>query len=260
MLLQPLSGSPDEQFLDPTYPRSVHGQTPSDFHLDQEPVQGPRSSPYGDPDRWDVLWLGHCGADLPTAEDSYSPAPLARILHLNDPTVAEPQHLESEWGSGAYKTLYPPHTRITSRARKNVCSLAYAVSQRGARKLLYEIGLRSFAENFDLMMRNVCDGDGTEVSRFHRPMATCLTVQPPLFEHHRPVGPNSRVSDLAQHEGYTVEAFTINIRWSTRVNLGRWGAGETAGWIDSLRDGEEGRHLADQRGAAVREEEKLLSL
>jgi hypothetical protein len=240
MLVQPLSGSNDEGFLDPTYPRPAPGQDPSDFIVGREKVRDPISSPYGDVDRWDVLWLGHCGAELPAA-DEYGNVPLARILREDDETVAEPQHLEPEWGSDDYKTQFPPHTRVTSRTRKNVCSLAYAVTQRGARKLLYEIGLRSFTANFDLLMRHVCDGaEG-------RTMATCLTVQPPLFEHHRPVGPNSRVSDLAEHTGYTEEAFTINIRWSTRVNFAKLAMGETD-YIDTLKDGEPAAHKADSKG------------
>jgi hypothetical protein len=242
MLIQPLSssskGDDGEHFLDPTYPRATPGQTPSSFPLSQSTVLEPRSSPYGDLHRWDVLWLGHCGADLPSTEDVYSSAPLARILHLNDPTVAEPQHLEPEWGSDEYKTSYPPHTRITSRTRKNVCSLAYAVTQHGARTLLYEIGLRSFTENYDILMRYVCDGAAG------RRLATCLTVQPPLFEHHRPIGALSGVSDLSEHTGYNNEAFTINIRWSTRVNLQKLANGETD-YIDTLLDGEPGTHKAD---------------
>jgi hypothetical protein len=236
MLVQPLKGSSDK-FLDPTFPNAESGQTYKDFLIADGVVQEPGFSPYGDVNRWDVLWLGHCGAEFPAA-DGHGNVPLGRIVIPNDETVAEPQHLEPEWGSDEYKKKYDPHTRIVSRGRQNVCTLAYAVTQQGARKLLYELGLKSFSHNYDLMVRHVCDGvEG-------RPMATCLTVQPPLFEHHRPVGPLSHVSDLAEHSGYNNEAFTINIRWSTRTNFQKLANGQTD-YIDTLRDGQPGMHKAD---------------
>lgn len=73
-----------------------------------------------------------------------------------------------------------------------------------------------------MMFRSICDGvDG-------RSLATCLTVQPQLFQHHRPVGPRSKFSDINDFgDGYNARAETTNIRWSTRRNFPKLINGET---------------------------------
>jgi hypothetical protein len=231
MLLQPLRGS-DDRFLDPTYPTSEAGDVHQDFGLQDDVVKEPTTSPYGDLDRWDVLWLGHCGSEFPTRADDHGSAPLGRVIISSDETVPEIQHLDREWGAGEYLDVYPPHTRVVSRTRGSVCSLAYAVTQRGARKILYEIGLKSFPMAYDLTLRTVCDGiDG-------RPMATCLTSQPALFNSHRPVGSRAAMSNIGDHEGWNDLAITVNIRMSARVNLPKLVHGQTD-FVDSLPNGKD---------------------
>jgi hypothetical protein len=84
-----------------------------------------------------------------------------------------------------------------------------------------------------MMLRSVCDGvDG-------RPIRTCLTVQPQLFQHHRPVGAKSTFSDISDHGSeYNDRAFTKNIRWSTRVNFPKLVDGDVD-YIDLFKDGDE---------------------
>ena len=82
-----------------------------------------------------------------------------------------------------------------------VCTLAYAITQAGARKLLLELAVRGFDNYFDIMLREWCQAQGRGRHARH----TCLTVQPTLFDTHIPV---------AGERGYTA-----NIRWSTRRNL-----------------------------------------
>ncbi|KAF2814313.1 uncharacterized protein BDZ99DRAFT_379852, partial [Mytilinidion resinicola] len=73
---------------------------------------------------------------------------------------------------------YPAHTRVVHYATGGVCSLAYAVSQRGARRLLYELGVNKFSLNLDIMLREFYTGANRRVHR------TYLTVQPQLFQHY----------------------------------------------------------------------------
>lgn len=229
LLVQPVSGTTD-QYLDPTYPQPSAEQLPTDFDLGKESVTMPTTSPYGDLDRWDMLWLGHCGTRFPRASDIN--APLGRVLILNDTTVPEPQHLAMRFGNAELVNEYPPHTRVVSRARMNTCTLGYGLSLPGARRLLYELGIHKMTGTTDMMFRSVCDGvDG-------RPIRTCLTVQPQLFQHHRPVGVRSTFSDISVHGPELNErAYTKNIRWSTRLNFPRLVDGRTD-YIDLFKDGE----------------------
>ena len=129
LLVQPLPGSSDK-FLDPTHPRPSPGQDSSDFYIGEHTTSEPSTSPYGDIDKWDLFWLGHCGCRFPHASDEN--VPLGRVVISNDGTVPESQHVQMEFGDSALVTEYPAHTRVVSRARVNTCSLGYAISLPGA--------------------------------------------------------------------------------------------------------------------------------
>lgn len=222
LLVQPLPYTTDKH-LDPTHPKprfANEGHT--DFRLeDQHAVSQPTESPYGDLSRWDLFWLGHCGCRFPRAADEN--VPLGRVVIADDATVPEPQHLNMEFGNDELISEYAAHSRVVSRARVNTCSLAYGISQPGARRFLYELGVHKMTNTNDMMFRDVCDGtDG-------RQLGTCFTVQPQLFQHHRPVGPRASFSDINNYgndDGYNDRAATSNIRWSVRVNFAKLVNGE----------------------------------
>ena len=229
LLVQPLSGTSD-RFLDPTHPQPKGDQKPQDFDISKDITGEPSTSPYGDIDRWDILWLGHCGSRFPRASDQN--VPLGRAVIYNDETVPEPQHIEMQFGDSELVQSYPAHTRVVSRAWMNTCTVGYAISLPGARRLLYELSVNKMNGPTDLMLRSVCHGsDG-------RPVHTCLTVQPQLFQHHRPVGAKSSFSDISDHGAdYNEKAFTRNVRWSTHVNFRKLVDGSTD-YIDLFKDGE----------------------
>ena len=174
---------------------------------------GALSSPYGV--GWDVLWLGHCGMDFETSG--------ARVIHVNDATVPETQYLHS-WDVKAETSLarYPNHTRVAMPLSEGVCSLAYAVSQKGARSILNSIGLEKLDAAFDIMLRHFCvGGNGRQAHR-------CSGVLPQIFDHHRRKGTSSGDSDIADHgDAVREKAETLNIRWSVRMNMDRRLRGET---------------------------------
>ena len=231
LLVQPLPGTNDN-FVDPTYPQPSPGQDPLDFDIGHHTTGEPSSSPYGDIDRWDLFWIGHCGCRFPWAGDGI---PIGRAVISNDETVPESQHINIQFGDSALLTEYPAHTRVVSRAAVNTCSLAYAVSLPGARRILYELALHKMTGPTDMMLRSVCEGSEGRTIR------TCLTVQPQLFQHHRPVGATSAFSDVSESDHgdeYNKQAFTRNIRWSTRLNFPKLVDGETD-YIDLFKDGEE---------------------
>ena len=176
-------------------------------------VAPPRGSPYGND--WDVLWLGHCGMDISSSQ--------SMVIHENDHTVPEVQHLKI-WDEEAVSPLkdYPPHTRLVVTQKEGVCSLAYAVSQAGARKLLFRIGLERLEFPFDIMLRQFCEGTNGEEEH------VCLSVLPQLFDHHRRVGPETADSDInTGTDEYRRKAYTYNIRQSVRMNLAKLLKGDT---------------------------------
>ncbi|KAI6089125.1 glycosyltransferase family 25 protein [Hypoxylon rubiginosum] len=173
---------------------------------------------------WDVLWLGHCGADLPKAQKSLT-SPLV-VTILEDETVPAPQHLKPHPFALQDKLgkQYPPHTRVVHASSGNVCTLAYAVSQEGARKLLLDFNSRYDAQ-WDLMLQKWCEGTPP----------TCLTVQPPLFSHYYPKGGASDIQ--GQGGGYAKGSGSPYIRLSVRENLGRLVTGEPfSQMVDQLPD------------------------
>ncbi|KAH8767283.1 hypothetical protein F5883DRAFT_629567 [Diaporthe sp. PMI_573] len=209
-LLQPLAGT--KRFADPTYPNVQEQDTtldPPPLNFQQLPkTHDPKTSPYGD--GWDVLWLGHCGVQQPTGNPKNQWAKRSRhisrgaVVREKDDSVPQPSHIHS-WdddGHARFRNSYPAHTRVTHHELDAVCTFAYGVSQAGARRILYDLGLWKMDDPFDLGLRQFCDGT------FEHERHVCLTTQPSLFSHFE----KKEGSDL-DHEK------TWNIRWSARENL-----------------------------------------
>jgi hypothetical protein len=224
------------------------------------------SSPYGDPSQWDVLWFGHCGAGFPR----YTPHSPSKhdvttanvILTLpNDSTVPTGRHLKAHPFQGDLDPLasaYANHTRIYHRASGGeLCTVGYAVSQRGARRLLHQFGIKGWNGIFDSELGRWCAGEdekekeaakaaeGSKLSastadgkgkaqgkEFEKEKETkarervCLATQPPIFAHHHPQNGESDIGGLGG--GYARRYETKYLRYSVRMNLEKivLGAGE----------------------------------
>ncbi|KAI0850858.1 glycosyltransferase family 25 protein [Daldinia vernicosa] len=208
---------------------------------------GTHQTIYGDD--WDVLWLGHCGADFPHSQSPISPL---RIEIPRDKTVPAPKHLKPHPFALNDKLgeLYPPHTRVVHASSGNVCTLAYAVSHQGARKLLSQFD-DHYDTQWDLMLQKWCEGkytvenksrlnprvkDNTGVAHERGESApVCLTVQPPLFSHHYAKGGASNIQ--GQGGGYAKGTGTPYIRLSVRQNIDRLVAGAREDeMVDQLPD------------------------
>ncbi|KAK3305266.1 glycosyltransferase family 25 protein [Chaetomium strumarium] len=276
-----------------TQPTSRHGQTLArererhhntarpEVHINQLPRRithhhhqaGP--SPYGTD--WDVLWLGHCGTEFPSTisrsnnsktppNNQLSPPSLLRVTIPNDKTVPSPHHLKPHPFAlpDALASQYPPHTRVVHASHGTVCTQAYAVSQQGARRLLWRFGLQTVMAGWDLMLRDWCDGllystttttmtgDATgagvdeeeeeeKENEWRRRKGrgrgpVCVTVQPPLFSHH--YGPGAASDIMAPGGGFVnrEREMTPYVRVSVRLNMER------------LVDGREGVEQWDDGG------------
>ncbi|XWW94521.1 hypothetical protein V2A60_002464 [Cordyceps javanica] len=209
-LTQPLAGS-SSSYADSTYPTNEEKQnaTVGEFDINALPrTVTPKISPYGD--EWEMMWVGHCGMRFPAADEGL---PMGRVVHKDDPTVPPsglwtlaPQPFQ------LYED-YPKRTRVVSHVSSGVCSLGYAVTQKGARGLLREIGLREVSSPLDLLLGYYCMG--TNGRRKHN----CIAPQPSIFNHHRPVGRKSANSNIGNHgDEYQSEPHTDMVQWSVRLN------------------------------------------
>jgi len=177
-----------------------------------------RDSPYGS--HWDLLWLGSCSSTFPEdlPKNLAVPKPDSRkYLIKDDRTVAPEEHIK---GNHAFSWEdYPPRTRIVHVPGDNICSFAYALSNAGARKALFDLGLEGQHKPYDNHLSDLC--------RLRRQEMRCVSVVPSLFVHHKPKGRMDGDSDingkkLKEGEEPPVRevGFTENIVYSSRLNLG----------------------------------------
>jgi hypothetical protein len=194
---------------------------------------GDKLDPYGQD--WDILWLGHCGGALPPV----SPHSPNRIMFPNDPTVPGPQSLRpmSNAPLDVLGTLYPPHTRLLHQANNTLCMIAYAVTQRGARKLLYQHAVKDFSQGYDFALSDFCNGKLRDQTKETTPM--CIVVNPPILGHYFSEKAGSDITGVSA-AGKPQEGSRY-VRWSVRMNMERLVKGEDGieeQWPDSAGMGE----------------------
>ena len=160
------------------------------------------------------------------------------LAHPDDATVPSPQHLKAHPFQGdedALATAFPPHTRIYHRATGGtLCTVGYAVSQRGARRLLHQFGVAGWNGIFDSELGRWCAGNDPDMGRQAQHASgsarggggvgvkgderVCVTTQPPVFAHHHPSGGESDIGGLGG--GFAKGVETKYLRYSVRMNLG----------------------------------------
>ncbi|KAI0545827.1 hypothetical protein F4679DRAFT_559911 [Xylaria curta] len=174
----------------------------------------PSSSPYGD--SWDVLWLGHCGEVFPEQLPENEGKPEhAKYTILNDQTLPPPGKLT---GLVDFAN-HPAFTRWVHVSGGPICTFAYALSQSGARKVLFDLSIDHSGGAFDNALAAFCrDGASGNLNGLR---AKCLSVTPPVFFHHRAKGRLSSDSDIQGPTNTDVreKGTTENIMWSARNNL-----------------------------------------
>lgn len=203
-------------------------------------------SPYGDD--WDILWLGHCGEPFPEdleenrglPPDDHGRAAMARkFTILGDATVPPYDHL-----TGIVDfAQHPEHTRWVHVTAAPICTFAYAVSHRGAQKILYDLSVDGLTGPFDNALAWICRravGSWSGLGKGEDPEslgdrgldAKCLSVTPPLFFHHKAKGLVNADSDIQNYgEGGELPEMrdrgsTENVLWSARLNLANMIAGK----------------------------------
>jgi len=181
-------------------------------------------SPYGDD--WDLLWLGHCGEVFPEDLEEYRAldpkdplrAAISRKYVIdNEMTLPPPDKITGYQNFTAF-----PNTRWVHQSGGPICTFSYALSLRGARKVLYDLSVDHLLGPFDNALANLCRY-GADPERMGM---KCITATPPLFFHHKAKGYIGGDSDIqkvgsgkADKGEIREKGFTENIDCSARNNI-----------------------------------------
>lgn len=170
--------------------------------LDTPQDKAPRS-PYGD--GWDLMWFGHCASSTIEGDDR-------RIIMRNDPNVPPEKH-RVNYGDVPDMSPYDENTRIVFFSAGNTCTYSYALSYRGAAKILKYLAIDIFNQPVDYGLRDMCQNEDRGFK--------CISVFPQIFGDHKPAGSQGRDSDIDERNMSSVRdrGFTYNIVHSTRLNL-----------------------------------------
>ncbi|KAJ5819067.1 hypothetical protein N7474_004658 [Penicillium riverlandense] len=166
------------------------------------------ASPYGDD--WDVLWIGHCGVDCRLEEPFF--------LTPNELTVVPPAHF-LPYLREVPRMRRPENSRMACTLNDGVCSNGYAVSQRGAQRILAALSVSpspladqiDIGAEFDVVLGRMC-GHG---------YLRCFAPYPSLTGKYREAGLASKSSDIASAPEKMVEAESHGLMYSTMLNLNR---------------------------------------
>jgi GR25 family glycosyltransferase involved in LPS biosynthesis len=177
-------------------------------YISSTPVDSVPASPYGDD--WDLLWLGHCGSD-------FGEPGTRRLVIENDATVPPPQHRVNNNVPDFSAAGYDNTTRVVYRAGGGLCTQAYALSLRGARKVLARFTTILDFQPIDHALHWMCHDRILDFK--------CVGVFPQLWASHRAAGHYNRDSDIQSLDNRGKEireqAMTFNIVHSVRLNAAR---------------------------------------
>jgi len=176
------------------------------------------NSPYGDD--WDLLWLGHCGTRNREEEDQNY-----YVIHDDPTAISQPY-----WSYPRRQpNLTPPalrgsnsnFTRVVYEPIRGLCMFGYALSLRGAQKLLYHQTIAGPARVSDKALQRICTDRFMDFK--------CIAPYPTLIGSHKGAGLTAKDSDrentAANYGGFRDKAETIGIVYSARINMANLLAG-----------------------------------
>ncbi|KAJ5567292.1 hypothetical protein N7535_006598 [Penicillium sp. DV-2018c] len=176
-----------------------------------------KEAPYGTD--WDLLWIGGCASGPNANETSFYAIPM-------DPTVPKVEH-RGTWGgpTDQWKEQYPElaedSTRFIYRAEMGCCLFGYAVTNRGARKIVSALSIDRLGKEVDLALNDLCAGANG------RRKIECWAPFPNLIGTYRKAGSSSRDSDIETYDTTDYhDELAWNMVYSTRRNIHDLVAGE----------------------------------
>jgi hypothetical protein len=175
------------------------------------------NSPYGD--QWDLLWIGH-----KSLEGFELPLHPRRWVTPNDPTVIPPG-ARHEWIKQNMTFWDDDHqrgalyTRVLYRPRWGSVTTAYAISLRGALKMMYHQSMLPFQNSLDNGIGDMCR-DSEQNSNF-----TCIGTFPRLVAPAVVPGRGDKATDIDGHAGAAPEETTQtetksdHLMYSVKMNI-----------------------------------------
>ncbi|CAG8955365.1 hypothetical protein HYFRA_00011349 [Hymenoscyphus fraxineus] len=140
-------------------------------------VNSTDSSPYGH--SWDILWIGHCGERTET--DTH------RIEY--DDSAVLPAKVYTGW-SNKYMFNIDAGRRAIQEGVNPVCTFGYAVTLKGAEKVLHYAG-KGGNEAFDIRLLQGCQAKDLD----------CLVVNPEVMHHYTPSKELGYASSVYEGDG-----------------------------------------------------------
>jgi hypothetical protein len=188
------------------------------------PTRPHYNSPYGDD--WDLFWVGHLGGWPPAADQPFA------IISDDDtvPPAFDNQRLTRNIPADSKPCVGPclePNQRIVQEGGSPVCTVGYAVSQQGARKMMARLGASSLVDvdaQIDPEMTEMCRGSPHPYGAGGVERIRCLIPSPAYIKPHKARGPMAGDSDI-QNSSTTTDEFrevglSQGLMWSTRLNFG----------------------------------------
>lgn len=157
-------------------------------------TRSPTTEPWGT--LWDIIYLGHCGDKL---------KPRNHVYHDSGVPDIKTDYTGFHYGS---LDILPPKSRAIHRSTRPVCTFGYAVTRRGAEKI---INLSHDAKAIDTRIGRACEN--------HENNMRCWTINPEIIHHHVPAG--DAPSEIQTKQDISVQAWTANILHSARCNANR---------------------------------------
>ncbi|KAK8105804.1 hypothetical protein PG999_009163 [Apiospora kogelbergensis] len=144
-------------------------------------------SPYGD--AWDILWLGHCGAEVRKGMAFFDP------LRVDRSRWYFLKWIEATFGQ--HDKLWVPDGLRIVQPGGAVCTWAYAVTRRSAQKVL-SVMARGDSQAYDIGMLDMCNAR-VEGLR-------CLTINPTVVSTYIPPKEAGKLSlvNVANENGQVV--------------------------------------------------------
>ena len=141
--------------------------------------------PWGLPEDWDLLYLGHCGdyfnsLDNKVGVGHHHPEDLDRIPHVvfGDPTLPHYTDLHPFTASLLTAFMIPERHRVLHKSKWPLCSFGYAVTRNGAKKILTEV-----APPKEDLSRNLHAYDSALLAGCRDTPLKCYSLNPEVFHH-----------------------------------------------------------------------------